>query len=541
MRPSGCSKNSESSDTRVPATLLPVIVFSLASLAFLSQSLASLEGFPLDDGWIHRVYGRSLAQGRGFEYNHGEQEAGSTSPLWAVVTAPAHLLEAFGPRVVVTTVKIQGFLLGIVVLMGVRGISKVLTGSTLGSAVSACLLAVSPRFLFASLSGMENILLLALWVHMAYAILQRRWWLGIILLSLMPITRPESLILFPLCAGVYWADMKDRSPNPKDVFLPVVAVAPFGLWLLFCYAVTGHPLPNTFYVKAVPFSLDTARLSVAWGGLTQHGYASVFLFWIGVLVLPGWIFSAGLNVRSKLGAVLLLVVGPLVYLLGVVGSRKVFLQGYYYTRWLVPPSLVLTVCFCIGMSLLIAMGFGKTLIPSPGAVPADRTVRKLGRRVMVVGLVLLGLSVPSLARSFLNLRYHLAMDTRVIEILNVNAGKWIKQNVPAADTVGVLDAGAIRYFGEHHTVDLAGLNSADVVFRRVPGEKMLGKIDWLAVFPALMPEQLLREHFAERKRFEIPLEEHTVLHNPLQTRKSIYEKRSPRESADTLRSPSDIT
>ena len=48
-------------------------------------------GFPLDDAWIHSVYGRSLARWGMLAYNPGIPATGATSPLWAVVMAVPHL------------------------------------------------------------------------------------------------------------------------------------------------------------------------------------------------------------------------------------------------------------------------------------------------------------------------------------------------------------------------------------------------------------------------------------------------------------------
>ncbi|MDH4319364.1 MAG: hypothetical protein OEV64_13305, partial [Desulfobulbaceae bacterium] len=74
---------------------IPAIIYTVAVLAFIKDRHA-LYDFPLDDAWIHQVYARSLSLGHGFSYNIGQQEAGSTSPLWAIVTAPAHWLELMG-------------------------------------------------------------------------------------------------------------------------------------------------------------------------------------------------------------------------------------------------------------------------------------------------------------------------------------------------------------------------------------------------------------------------------------------------------------
>src|SRR5882724_7278458 len=89
--------------------LAPAILYFATLLVFVLWSPASRGQFPLDDAWIHRVYARSFAWGHGFAYNDGVQEAGCTSPLWAVISAPAHWLEpALGTAGVVWAVKLLG-------------------------------------------------------------------------------------------------------------------------------------------------------------------------------------------------------------------------------------------------------------------------------------------------------------------------------------------------------------------------------------------------------------------------------------------------
>lgn len=50
------------------------------------------EGFPLDDAWIHMVYGRAVAQKGYLAYNDGIASTGCTSPLWACLIGIIHLL-----------------------------------------------------------------------------------------------------------------------------------------------------------------------------------------------------------------------------------------------------------------------------------------------------------------------------------------------------------------------------------------------------------------------------------------------------------------
>ena len=44
-------------------------------------------GFPLDDAWIHMVYGRGLASAGELAFNPGTPSTGTTSPAWAAERA----------------------------------------------------------------------------------------------------------------------------------------------------------------------------------------------------------------------------------------------------------------------------------------------------------------------------------------------------------------------------------------------------------------------------------------------------------------------
>ena len=84
--------------SRDSTTLLAALITTLGvAVLYLTNAAAggsfALRGLPLDDAWIHQVYARSAALGRPFQYNPGEWETGSTSPLWSTVTAsPARAL-----------------------------------------------------------------------------------------------------------------------------------------------------------------------------------------------------------------------------------------------------------------------------------------------------------------------------------------------------------------------------------------------------------------------------------------------------------------
>jgi len=168
---------------------IPAVAFAAAMAFVCSASAYGLTDFPLDDAWIHRVYAQSFATGHGFAYNAGQQEAGATSPLWVVLTAPAHWLGALGTDVVVLTVKGIGTALGLLSLWCLGDITRRLTGS----ALAAALYAWEPRLLFSALSGMENTLLLFLALASTCAMLRGRWTAASLLIGLTTVTRPEAL------------------------------------------------------------------------------------------------------------------------------------------------------------------------------------------------------------------------------------------------------------------------------------------------------------------------------------------------------------
>lgn len=498
------------------AHLLPVFLF-ICGLGFFISDISCLDSFPLDDAWIHRVYAQSFAFGRGFEYNPGTQEAGATSPLWAIVSAPVHWLEPLGVFSVVLAVKILGVLLGLVILLVFQKVTERVTGSTITACIAASLFALEPRFLFSALSGMETLLLVALWMSACYLILLHRWKLAIVCLSLTLVTRPEALVILPIGMGLLFFCAKHVS-WAKKLFLTVCSGIPFGVWSLFCYAVTGHWLPNTFYLKAQSMPIFHKRfLPFAWKALTEHGYAAEFIFVIGLgMFLLLCLAKKSLEVGS------LLIFAPFVYLLSIVGTRFIALGGYYYwSRWIDPASLILTASFCIGYALLLS---GQLSLFHSFHASLPRIVRVGVPVIAIIGLVI---SLSSFLETFQNRRFHLASDSRAIYLINVRAGVWIHEHVPSDATIGANDAGAIRYFGKRYTIDLLGLNNKEIAFHQKEIVDYFDDISWLAIFPSWFPQLMdtVNERFTPQQVFQIPQEEYTICHCPGQERKVIFKKK----------------
>ena len=75
-------------------------------------------------------------------------EAGSTSPLWAILTAPAHWLSFTGSDATTLAIKLIGVLLGLACVWIVQRIACGLLRSRFAGCCAAVLFAVDPRLLF---------------------------------------------------------------------------------------------------------------------------------------------------------------------------------------------------------------------------------------------------------------------------------------------------------------------------------------------------------------------------------------------------------
>jgi hypothetical protein len=473
------------------------------------------QSFPLDDAWIHQVYARAFAAGHGFEYNDGIQEAGATSPLWVIVTSPVHWFAAGEPTRVVAGVIFVGMFLGIVSILLFWLIARHATTSLIAASVAASLFAIEPRLLFSTLSGMETALLVALWLGSLLAMLHRRWLIAAALIGLMGVTRPESLVILPVFAIVRIAQ-NDGQPWHRRLTTALVPSVPFIVWALFCHSTSGHWLPNTYYIKAHALRPTPASLVGAWRIVGADGFGTSFLFPVGIAT------STVLMIRQRRWLELIFIIAaPVLYLAGVAGTRMLVANGYYWTRWVDPASLMFTAAFALGLvsvlaSLLRTSSLGRTSL---------RWLRLTAVAVVAAGLVF---SFPRFARSFADRRTHLRADSHVITAMNIRAGLWIANNAPADAVVGVNDAGAIRYFGGRPTVDLLGINNQALAFLRTSLTAELHRCDWLAIFPTAFRSQveMITQDFSVATVIRIPQEEYTICDCPGQNTLAVFTRKS---------------
>lgn len=343
--------------------------------------------FCLDDAWIHLAYAKSLRLGDGLSYNPGDWETGFSSPLWVALLA-AWPTE---PEPVVP-VKLLGALLhagtaGLTSLVALELARARASVERPVPALSIALLAgilaaTAPTLLVGATSGMEIGLTSCLLLAAVLASLREQWLLAGVAGFAAQLARPEALF-FLLAFTAVLALARRR---PIAVAAGLGALAGMGAWVLYCLAVSGHPWPNTAYVKA-----DLGDASLA-GGL-DYLSAQVFPWqpWIvglggGLALIAAAVFSdlTGRGVLERDGAsatpaagegprrweVVALLVGWAAAMVATAASRALdpavlFYQARYFAIFAAVPLIAIAVgmarthrLLCVALILPVAVFTG---------------------------------------------------------------------------------------------------------------------------------------------------------------------------------------
>lgn len=487
-----------------PALVLALLHGVLASVFLASRAsgtTAALTGFPLDDAWIHLVYGRSLAAAEGLAYNSGEWESGFTSPLWVMLVAFGFWLEKLGLSSVLA-VKLLGVFFGwLTSLLAYRTVVQ-LIGQRPEGWGAALLIALDPWLCYSRVSGMEVSLTTATVMLALWALTDGRPGLASAAVALATWARPECAILVLVAAPiVLWMSWRQSRSIllAASTFLPAAAAG--AVWAAYCLATTGKPLPNTFYAKHVAHSAASTMNGVA--KILTSVIGEMPSFWLG----SGWLFllvgsmkllSAGVagRVDSRRWIGLELLVQPLCLIGALAWAHRLLQpQAFYWHRY-VEPALPL---------VLIPTGVGIGVLGRWAVASAS----KGEGRVIAVGA--LSLCLVPFARSP-NLIWEKAelysWNCQNINEVQVALGQWAAQNVMPEETIATNDAGAIRFFSQRRVLDLMGLNSHAVLQRGRAAVLAAERPRYLFVFPSWFPRlsrarELVKIYGARSQRYTI--------------------------------------
>lgn len=419
------------------------------------------EGFPLDDAWIHMVYARSFANGEGFTYNLGEQEAGFTSFLWVVSLAPALWLSAMFGNLVMW-VKLTGVLIATSASYLGHRVTEALTRHAALAWLCGLALALDPGLAFAQVAGMEVPLSIAATLLGALGMIRADARMAGIGLAMAALARPELAIWTALgMAGVGHQLLRGHTgigghearPTGRRAWVWLLAPSAVGasLWVGFCLYATGRPLPNTFYVKYSTLESDFGnsvdvllnemlpRVPIIAGGICT------------VVVLAGIIKLLRPDERLSIVTRTALALYPLIFFLLLVNVHQLVMgDAYYWSRYAQPIMGLLAVLIAVGAGAL--WEFKNTAKSKHfGLIARVLLCFYLGTAALV--------SVPRLQEDAT--RY--ATDCQSLHDMQVHVGKMLRENSDPDDVVATVDAGAVRYFSDRRVIDIRGLNSQRVL------------------------------------------------------------------------------
>ncbi|MDJ0754506.1 MAG: hypothetical protein QNJ45_13365 [Ardenticatenaceae bacterium] len=451
--------------------LVLLLAVGLAVLAvFLWRSLAftgGQVGVPLDDTWIHLVFARNIAQGQGFSFNPGEPTPGSTAPLWTLLLALGIPFSASADFMIPFAIALSAlFFIGCLWLAYAWTVD--LTGRPLLGFAAGAAVALTGRFVWAGLSGME-ITLFALLTMSGIWQMQKKGLtvLAAILFGLASQVRPEGHLLWVLGVGCWvigdgrwvlgdgWRVIGDRL---KALFWPAVVYVLIALpYVLFCLSVTQNPLPNTFYAKAstdggysVRFLVETLRLQ--W-----------FDNPISLLLVP-----VGLWATWRRTPLMTL------WFIGLPLAMAATVDGvWHHGRYILPTLPLQMILAAAGADFLI-----RRMVDVEGRAPLPRR--------LLIGLLALVLALGGSWRlpSWADM---LAANTNEILEIDVALGQWLAVNTPADAVLAVDDIGAIGYLSNRRIVDSNGLVSPQL-WPAVRQPEKLRRNQTLARLLALEPQ-----------------------------------------------------
>jgi hypothetical protein len=414
------------------------------------------QGFPLDDAWIHMVYGLALRSSGILAYDDGHPSTGCTSPAWALLVGVAHALAGgHGPSMRAATI-VQW--IGLTLHAVQASLAARLAGewaprrawAPVVALAAGALVACAPTLAYAAASGMEVPLEATLLLASLLAASRRRFAIAGVLAGLAAIARPEGVLAIGVVALLAFAAEGVRAS---------LRAAGGGLLLVAARAtrdlvVSGRPLPATFYVKANPGAQPLSR-SLQRGLVEVLGRmppASHGVMWAAVALALG--LGAVAVARRLRGA-------PLAHRAASIGSAAALglvyaaaisvlsffekPQSFYYQRYVCPP-----------LPLVVVSGVA-------AAAWMARALRGAGAlRALAAFAILAGAGVADEVAGWRADRARFAADVQSTNDQQVAIGRWIDEHLRKEAVVWTIDAGAVRYWGRRPTVDLVRLNTPEL-------------------------------------------------------------------------------
>ncbi|MBI1279355.1 MAG: hypothetical protein GC179_14600 [Anaerolineaceae bacterium] len=432
-----------------------IILLIAAILAVALYVLTANGGFPLDDSWIHQVYGRNLAETGMWAFVPGVPSAASTSPMYTV-------LLAIGYKVGISF-KLWTYTLGIVALwvagmLGGRMTERLLPDQKVVRLYGGLSIIFAWHLVWAAASGMETMLFSMWTIVLLYVgwreldersqnardVVLRGGVFGVAA-AFATITRPEGVALAGLIGLISLVVQPQKSWKLFAMWGIGAAIA-FLLAISPYFALnlhlTGGLLPDTAAAKQAenaPLLLDSYPTRLM--SMLLPLVAGVQIFFV-----PGVIYLIVQQLRplrqDKRG---LLLIVPVLWSLGLIALYAARLPAYYqHGRYVIPALPAFIVIGVAGTIQLIMVG-------------RKSVAGRVLTRSLAISLLL------ALAFFFFQGAGVYARDVRIIDEEMVASAHWIKDHIPPDEMLAIHDIGAVGYFAPRPILDLAGLVSPEII------------------------------------------------------------------------------
>ena len=456
---------STESNLRAESSILIAVAALVAVLFYLLISArTSRIGFPLDDALIHLTYARNFAEHGEWAFRQGENSAGSTSPLWTILLAVGFFLN-LAPY-------IWPFLLGwiILTLMGIQGesITRRLIGSYRPYLPWVGFFFVTVWHLtWSAVSGMETLLhgFIIFYILSTLLVDPKRYFALGFLTGLSVWVRPDGITLLgPLLLVAAMVEKNNKDRGNAIVKILVSFNALFVPYLLFNLALSGNPLPNTFYAKQAEYQAAWMSQSLSY---RLNDYLMPILASPFIVLVPGAILWMRKRIRARDWSA----IASLIWFFGYITLYFMRLPAYQHGRYIIPAFPILYLWGILGMVEYVT---------------SETANRRIGRVwTLLLGVLCVLFSVVAARQN--------ASDVSWIEREMVGTAKWVKENIPPDALLAVHDIGAIGYFDQHRIIDLAGLVSPDVVpfirdQARIAVYLNEHGVDYLVTLPGFYPD-----------------------------------------------------
>ncbi len=448
--------------------LAGMVLASLAVYLGLSAIIYRI-GFPLDDSWIHQTYARNLALRGEWSFTPGVMSAGSTSPIWTILLALGFVLN-LSPY-------LWTFFLGVLFLFGISLLAEIIMRKSLPFYKPSypwvgLLFVFEWHMIWAAFSGMETALYIFLVLYLMSILLagSRNYLVAGMLIGISLWVRPDGLTLLgPLTLMILLTGVSFSDRLRSFLRLSFGFGVFFFPYLLFNLAISGAPMPNTFYAKQAEY--------VGWNllpiGTRLVFFSLQFFQGISFVFIPGFIQKMITAIRERNWGL----ISAAAWMTGYIMIYVMRLPVYQHGRYLMP---------ALGVFLLIGFsGFWDGLV-------WFQSHQRPGFRIASIGSLALILMISF---GFGGVTY--SQDVAFIESQMVETARWVAQNLPENAKIAAHDIGALGYFGGHPIVDLAGLITPAVIpiindSQRLSNFMDDQRVQYLVAFMNWKPDLLFR-------------------------------------------------